>query len=98
MSGAALVAAQLRSESWAAGAPRSSGGGCDGIPGFAGWVLAYVQPLPQWMDELQGDPGAVAARSAEWRTVETSVADLTIELQTAARTLDDLDGLSIIHI
>ncbi|MDQ1177944.1 hypothetical protein [Microbacterium sp. SORGH_AS_0421] len=95
MSGAAAVAAQLRSESWAAGASRSSGGGCDGIPGFAGWLITYVQPLPQWMDELQGDPGAIAMRSSEWRMVESSVSDLTLDLASAARALDDLDGRTV---
>jgi len=95
MSGAAAVAAQLRSESWAAGASRSSGGGCEGIPGFVGWLITYVQPLPQWMDELQGDPGAVAMRSSEWRTVESSVSELTLDLASAARALDDLDGRTV---
>ncbi|WP_144785153.1 hypothetical protein [Microbacterium sp. BH-3-3-3] len=95
MSGAAAVAAQLRSESWAAGASRSSGGGCGGIPGFVGWLITYVQPLPQWMDELQGDPGAVAMRSSEWRTVESSVSELTLDLASAARALDDLDGRTV---
>jgi len=95
VSGAAAVAAQLRSESWAAGASRSSGGGCDGIPGFVGWLITYVQPLPQWMDELQGDPGAVAMRSSEWRTVESSVSELTLDLASAARALDDLDGRTV---
>lgn len=95
MSGAAAIAAQLRGESWAAGASRSSGGGCDGIPGFAGWLITYVQPLPQWMDELQGDPGAIATRSSEWRTVESSVSELTLDLASAARALDDLDGRTV---
>lgn len=95
MSGAAAVAAQLRSESWAAGASRSSGGGCDGIPGFAGWLITYVQPLPQWMDELQGDPGAIALRSSEWRAVESSVTEVTFDLASAARALDDLDGRTV---
>ncbi len=73
----------------------TSGGGCDGIPGFVGWLITYVQPLPQWMDELQGDPGAVAMRSSEWRTVESSVSELTLDLASAARALDDLDGRTV---
>ncbi len=95
MSGSAAIVAQLRSESWAAGAMRSSSGGCDGVPGFAGFLIAYVQPLPQWMDELQGDPSAIAMRSSQWRTVESSVSELTLDLASAARALDDLDGRTV---
>lgn len=95
MSGAAAMAAQLRNESWAVGATRSSAGECDGIPGFAGFLIAYVQPLPQWMDELQGDPSAIAMRSSQWRTVESSVSELTLDLASAARALEDLDGRTV---
>ncbi|MFJ4038923.1 hypothetical protein ACIPVB_12680 [Microbacterium sp. NPDC090007] len=47
------------------------------------------------MDELQGDPGAIAMRSSEWRTVESSVSELTLDLASAARALDDLDGRTV---
>lgn len=95
MSIAATVAARLRSETWAAGVPRGSDQGCTSIPGLVGWVLTYVQPLPQWLDELQGDPGAVSARSAEWSTVEATVGEVAEDLEAARRALDEGDGRTV---
>lgn len=95
MSTAAVVAGRLRSETWAAGVPRHAHDGCASIPGIVGWALTYVQPLPRWLDELQGDPAAVYARSADWRSVEGIVAEVAADLDAARRALDELDGRTV---
>jgi hypothetical protein len=68
MTAASAVSSELASGSWARGLSSSGPGGdaCAQIPGIAGVVLQYVQPLREWFDELVGHPSATAAVAAAW--------------------------------
>lgn len=86
------TAAAIRSGAWATGAPAEAGGGSGSAPGIVGWALEYVQPLPQWFDDLTGDPGAIAAVGAAWRQAESDLEQVAADLRSARALLETQDG------
>ncbi|MFT8637777.1 MAG: hypothetical protein ABF811_07445 [Pseudoclavibacter sp.] len=86
------TAAAIRSGAWATGAPAGAGVRRGGAPGIVGWALEYVQPLPQWFDDLTGDPGAIAAAGAAWRQAESNLEQVAADLRSARALLDTQDG------
>lgn len=97
MSTAQAVSGELRSGSWAAGLPTSGPGGdaCASIPGVAGVVLQYVQPLRDMFDQLLGQPAQVAGAAASWEDASRSLAELPPVLQSARSALTELDGRTV---
>ncbi|MBC9927493.1 MULTISPECIES: hypothetical protein [unclassified Leucobacter] len=82
----------IRGGSWTGGAPQLYGTGPVVAPGIVGWALTYVQPLPQWFDELLGDPGEVEGTAASWQQVTATLMGVADELESVQRGLGELEG------
>jgi len=97
MTGASGISAELAGGSWAQGLPTSGPGGdyCAQIPGIAGVVLEFVQPLREWFDELVGDPAASASFAASWEDASRSLTGIPDTVQQARSSLAELDGRTI---
>jgi hypothetical protein len=97
VSAGAAIAGEIRGASWASGLPTSGPGGdaCASIPGIAGVVLQYVQPLREWFDQLLGDAAQVAGFAAAWEDASRSLAELPATLQSAHTSLAELDGRTV---
>ncbi|MEV6632757.1 hypothetical protein AB0M54_18615 [Actinoplanes sp. NPDC051470] len=48
-----------------------------------GWAMEYFEPLRQMLDELAGNPDAVAAHAATWDNMAAELTDMSAELGTA---------------
>ncbi|GAB3153583.1 hypothetical protein GCM10027058_22470 [Microbacterium neimengense] len=97
MSGAAAIAGELRSGGWAGGLPASGPGGdaCAQIPGFAGLLLQYVQPLRELFDQLLGNSAEVAGFAATWEDSANELAPLAPQFTSARNALAELDGRTV---
>ena len=97
MSGAAAIASEIRSGGWAQGLPASGPGGdaCAQIPGFAGLLLKYVQPLRELFDELLGNSAEVAGFAATWEDAAGDLAQLAPQFTSARNALAELDGRTV---
>lgn len=51
----------------------------------AGFLLDYMPPLPEMLDSIAGDPGAVEAKSTTWANIGTRVADAADDLDAQVR-------------
>lgn len=94
MSAGAAIAGEMRAGGWAAGLPTSGPGGdaCAQLPGFAGVLITYVQPLREWFDQLLGDSAQVAGFAASWEDASAGLAAVQPELASAQNRLASLDG------
>lgn len=90
------IAAQIASQSWAAGAPTSGGGSpCSSIPGFPGPLSALVRPLEEILDMFTGEPGAVYSASRAWEQTTGDVADVSTAMEVLAdQVSSQLQGLA----
>ena len=97
MTAVAAISGQVRSGSWAAGAAgyTSAQADCASIPGIAGLLIQYIQPLREWFDDLLGDPGTVGAFAARWEDAERALGRTHAMLSDADRRLVDLDGRTV---
>lgn len=97
MSAIAGISSQVRSGSWAAGAPgpTAAQADCATIPGFVGLVIQYVAPLREWFDDLLGDPGTVGGFALRWEDAERALTQVVEMLRDADRPLVDLDGRTV---
>jgi len=97
VSAIAGVSSQVRSGSWAAGAPgpSASQADCASIPGFAGMLMQYIAPLREWFDDLLGDPGTVGGFASRWEDAEKSLRRVVETLRDAEPKLADLDGRTV---
>lgn len=97
MSGASAIAGELRSGAWAGGVPASGPGGdaCAQIPGFAGLLLQYVQPLRELFDQLLGNSAEVAGFAATWEDSAAELAQLAPRFTSARNALAELDGRTV---
>ncbi len=94
---ASSLAAEIRGGAWAGGLPRSPLGAtaCAEIPGIAGVVIAYVQPLRDWFDQLLGDSAQVGGVAAQWEDAAASLTELAPRLRVGRTALTDLDGRTV---
>ncbi|MEV7691759.1 hypothetical protein AB0N73_00315 [Microbacterium sp. NPDC089189] len=97
MSAGTAVAGELRGGGWASGLPTSGPGGdsCAQIPGIAGMLLQYVQPLREWFDQLLGDSAQVAGFAATWEDGARSLQEIVPDLARAHSALSELDGRTV---
>jgi len=97
MTTASMISAELSGGSWAGSLPTSGPGGdyCAQIPGIAGVVLQYVQPLREWFDQLLGDPAAVASAAIAWEDASRSLATVPDAVVQARSSLSELDGRTV---
>ncbi|MGJ0388558.1 hypothetical protein [Microbacterium sp. CGR1] len=97
MSAIAGISSQVRSGSWAAGAPgpSASQADCASIPGFAGMLMQYIAPLRDWFDDLLGDPGTVGGFASRWEDAEKSLRRVVETLRDAEPRLADMDGRTV---
>ncbi|MDF2491877.1 MAG: hypothetical protein K0R60_1536 [Microbacterium sp.] len=97
MSAGAAVCGEIRSGSWASGLPTSGPGGdsCADIPGIAGLLLEYVEPLRDWFDELLGDSAQVAGFASSWEDSASTLQELNPDLVSGRAALADLDGRTV---
>lgn len=97
MSGASAIAGEIRSGGWAGSIPASGPGGdaCAQIPGVAGLLLRYVQPLRELFDQLLGDSAQVAGFAATWEDSAGTLAQLAPQFTSARNALSDLDGRTV---
>lgn len=97
MTAASAISSELAGGTWARGLPSTGPGGdaCAQIPGIAGVVLQYVQPLRDWFDELVGNPAATAAVAAAWEDSSRSLSDIPDTVQSARASLGELDGRTV---
>jgi uncharacterized protein YukE len=51
----------------------------------AGFLLDYMPPLPDMLDSIAGDPGAVEAKAATWQNVSGRVSDSADDLDAKVR-------------
>jgi uncharacterized protein YukE len=83
---AAQVSAGIRDHSWVDGTLGTVGGSLDAlglvidplgslVSWGASWLMEHVRPLRDALDQLAGNPGAVAAQAATWQNVATLTAD-----------------------
>ncbi|WP_460773568.1 alpha/beta hydrolase [Microbacterium sp. GXF7504] len=94
---AGAISAEIRGGAWAAGLPAAGPGSdaCADIPGIAGLVLRYVQPLRDLFDDLLGDPATVAGFAASWEDTSASLTRLGPDLATGRAALAALDGRTV---
>lgn len=52
----------------------------------AGFLLDYMPPLPDMLDSIAGDPGAVEARATTWSNISARVSGSADDLDAAVRT------------
>jgi uncharacterized protein YukE len=75
-----LIAAAVRNDSWIEGSIGAAGAGLDALamvsdPAGAlaqygvAWLIEHVRPLSEALDQLAGDPVAIAAQAQTWRRV-----------------------------
>ena len=97
MSAGTAVCGEIRGGGWASGLPTSAPGGdsCAQIPGIAGMLLQYIEPLRDWFDDLLGDSAQVAGYAATWEDAERSLRELHPELVSARSQLAELDGRAV---
>ena len=97
MSAVASISSQVRSGSWAAGAPgySASQADCASIPGIAGMLMQYIAPLREWFDDLLGDPGTVGGFASRWEGAESSLRRVVETLRDAEPRLAELDGRTV---
>ncbi len=97
MTAASAISSELAGGTWARGLPSTGPGGdaCAQIPGIAGVVLQYVQPLRDWFDELVGNPAATAAVAAAWEDSSRSLSGIPDTVQSARASLGELDGRTV---
>jgi len=63
--------------------------------GFVGWLLEYVYPLNEWVDQLVGDEAQVAQLSHEWSAASRSLDTVVTDCASALSALDGQQGKSI---
>ncbi|MFX4447016.1 hypothetical protein ABTA86_19740, partial [Acinetobacter baumannii] len=68
---------------------------CAEIPGIAGVVITYVQPLRDWVDQLLGDSAQVGGVAAQWEDAAASLTELAPRLRGGRTALTDLDGRTV---
>jgi len=97
VSAVASISSQVRSGSWAAGAPgySASQADCASIPGIAGMLMQYIAPLREWFDDLLGDPGTVGGFASRWEGAESSLRRVVETLRDAEPRLAELDGRTV---
>lgn len=97
MTAAPAISSELAGGGWARGLPTSGPGGdsCAEIPGIAGVVLQYVQPLREWFEDLLGNPAATAAVAVAWEDALRSLMSIPDAVQQARSALGDLDGRTV---
>jgi len=97
MTVASGISAELANGSWAGSLPTSGPGGdyCAQIPGIAGVVLEFVQPLREWFDELIGNPAASASVAAAWEDASRCLVGIPDTVQQARSSLAELDGRTV---
>ena len=58
-----------------------------------GFLMDHLQPLKGWLEELTGDPGAVAAHAATWSGIQQALDDIAQNMSDwAAADLDGMEG------
>ncbi|MCC4907199.1 hypothetical protein [Microbacterium sp. cx-59] len=94
MSAGSAIAGEIRGGGWASALATSGPGAnsCADIPGIAGMLLKYVEPLREWFDDLLGDSAQVAGFAATWEDAEGTLRDLHPQLVSAKSQLSELDG------
>ncbi|SDO98180.1 hypothetical protein SAMN04487788_1654 [Microbacterium testaceum StLB037] len=97
MSGTTILAARIAEGTWAANLPTVGTGGdaCAQLPGISGLVLQYVQPLRDWLDQLVGEPGVVAATASSWEDVSAALARTSDLVELARTSVNELDGRTV---
>lgn len=90
------TAEAIRGGGWAGGVPTAApSAGTEAPRGIVGWALTYIQPLPQWFDELVGDPATVESVAQGWTQTEAELTEIALTLQRAQRQLEPLEGRMI---
>lgn len=97
MTGSSAVSAQLARGSWAGALPTSGSGDglCSQVPGLTGYLMGYVQPLREWLDQLTGDPASTEAVALGWNDAARSLSSVPETFAHAHAILGDLDGRTI---
>ncbi len=61
-----------------------------------GWLMEHLEPLKGWLNDLTGDPGAVAGFAATWDNVKTALLGAAEELQrVVAADLAEMSGRAV---